>query len=237
MQLKNKTPTKALDGATPLEVATGKKLDLWNIHPWGSKVWVHVESGTKLEGHVEEGHWVSVDNSSENGSRIYWPVKRSVTVERNVYWDPSEVAVIPHEGWENDQGPNTTISSQPYSPPIVTPPVTIPKTPITIPPSKIPVLLASPMLEMVTKHVRKPSQRVQDILDAKGPIPKGIHLPGKEVIAEDTMSKVDTAAEKLMVILKAEDDLAELALALSELTSDAEALEPTTLAEAKHRPD
>ncbi|KAG2758119.1 hypothetical protein P692DRAFT_20710956, partial [Suillus brevipes Sb2] len=40
-----------------------------------------------------------------------------------------------------------------------------------------------------------------------------------------------------MAILDVEDDLAELALALSEFTADAEALEPTTLTEAKRRPD
>ncbi|KAG2074323.1 hypothetical protein BDR04DRAFT_994023, partial [Suillus decipiens] len=53
--LKNRMPTKALDGATPLETATGKKPDLHNVHPWGSKVWVCTESGTKLEGCIKEG--------------------------------------------------------------------------------------------------------------------------------------------------------------------------------------
>ncbi|KAG2075891.1 hypothetical protein BDR04DRAFT_976239, partial [Suillus decipiens] len=53
--LKNRTPTKALDSATPLEVATSKKPDLQNVCPWGSKVWVQMESGTKLERHIEEG--------------------------------------------------------------------------------------------------------------------------------------------------------------------------------------
>lgn len=235
--LKNRTPTKALDGATPIEVATGKKPDLRNIRPWGSKVWVRMESGTKLEGRVEEGHWVGVDDASENGRRIYWPSKRSVTVERNVYWDPSEVATIPREGEEEDQGPNAMISSQLYSPSITTPPVTTPKAQTATQHSRIPVLSASPVLDMVAKRVRKPSQRVQDIINAKAPIPKGIRLPATEVISEEAMSKADTAAEKLMAILEAEDDPTELALALNEFTSDAEALEPTTLTEARRRPD
>jgi len=54
--LKNHTPTKALDGATPLEVATGKIPDLSCVHPWGSRVWVRTEGGDKLGGRVVEGH-------------------------------------------------------------------------------------------------------------------------------------------------------------------------------------
>jgi len=48
--LKNRTPTKALDGRTPLEVATGKKPDLTNVCAWGSHILVRVEGGSKLEG-------------------------------------------------------------------------------------------------------------------------------------------------------------------------------------------
>jgi hypothetical protein len=53
--LKNHTPTKALDGGTPFEAATGKKPDLSKARPWGSKVWVWTESGDKLGGGVGEG--------------------------------------------------------------------------------------------------------------------------------------------------------------------------------------
>jgi hypothetical protein len=48
--LKNRTPTKALDGATPLEAATGKVPDLGRVRPWGSRVWVRTEGGDKLGG-------------------------------------------------------------------------------------------------------------------------------------------------------------------------------------------
>ncbi|KIJ13492.1 hypothetical protein PAXINDRAFT_81246, partial [Paxillus involutus ATCC 200175] len=83
--LKNRTPTKALDGGTPLEAATGQKPDLSCVRVWGSRVWVRTTGGTKLGGRVEEGRWMGIDDSSPNGCRVYWPAKCSVTVERNVY--------------------------------------------------------------------------------------------------------------------------------------------------------
>jgi hypothetical protein len=120
---------KALDGATPIEVATGKKPDLKNIRPWGSKIWVRIEGGTKLGGRVEEGYWIGVDDGSMNGCRVYWPLKRSVTVERNVYWDPAEIVTTPREGEEEDQSPNVMISSQTHPPPDPITPATAPQTP------------------------------------------------------------------------------------------------------------
>ncbi|KAG2065753.1 hypothetical protein BDR04DRAFT_980327, partial [Suillus decipiens] len=53
--LKNQTPTKALEGGTPLEAATGKKPDLCCLRPWGSRVWVHIDNGSKLDSWVAEG--------------------------------------------------------------------------------------------------------------------------------------------------------------------------------------
>ncbi|KAG2758120.1 hypothetical protein P692DRAFT_20696462, partial [Suillus brevipes Sb2] len=79
------TPTKALEGGTPLEAATGKKPNLSRLRTWGSKVWVKGGHSDKLSGHVDEGHWVGIDEASENGYRIYWPSKCTVTVERNIY--------------------------------------------------------------------------------------------------------------------------------------------------------
>ena len=100
--LKNRTPTKALQGATPLEVATGKLPDFSRLRPWGSKVWVRTEGGDKLGGRVAIGCWVGVDDDSPNGCRVFWPSKRSVTVERNVYWDPSVTETSHREGEEED---------------------------------------------------------------------------------------------------------------------------------------
>ena len=125
------------------EAATGKKPNLQYLRPWGSKVWVRVESGNKLGNCVEEGCWVGIDASSENGCRVYWPLEQKVSVERNVYFDLSAAAPISCEGEEDDfQIPNAIISTHKDSPPASnnTPPQATPKKPLSaITPSKIPV--------------------------------------------------------------------------------------------------
>ena len=44
---------------------------------------MHTTGGTKLDGRSKVGKWVGFDEVS-NGHRIYWPNKRSVTVERSI---------------------------------------------------------------------------------------------------------------------------------------------------------
>ena len=51
----NRTSTKAVDRKTPFEAMFGKKPDLRDVHEWGKTIWVRIEGGTKLEGHVREG--------------------------------------------------------------------------------------------------------------------------------------------------------------------------------------
>ena len=53
--LMNCTATKAVEGMTPYEAAFGKKPDLKDVREWGEKVWVRMESGTKLGGRVKVG--------------------------------------------------------------------------------------------------------------------------------------------------------------------------------------
>ena len=76
---------------TPYEAAFGKKLDLSDIREWGEKVWVHVEKGTKLGGQVREGRWMGVSNESK-GVHIYWPDKKSVSTEWNVYFNKTVIS-------------------------------------------------------------------------------------------------------------------------------------------------
>jgi hypothetical protein len=82
--LKNRTWTRALPtGKTPYELLYDSPALLNDIPTWGAHVWVYETSSGKLGVRVCEGRWVGVDTSS-NGHRIYWPEKRSVSVERNV---------------------------------------------------------------------------------------------------------------------------------------------------------
>jgi transposase InsO family protein len=164
--LKNRTPTKALDGGTPLEAATGKKPDLSRVRPWGSRVWVCVEAGSKLGGRVQEGRWVGVDEGSENGCRVYWPARHSTTVERNVYWDPSNAELLSREGEEDAHLPNAMIPPSAHTTPLQPPPARSPSPESPTPAPDIP-----------TRRVRKPSQRILDIMNANGTVPRGVQMP------------------------------------------------------------
>jgi hypothetical protein len=221
--LKNRTPTKALDGGMPLEAATGRKPDLTHVRVWGSCVLVRVEGGSKLGGHIVKGHWMGIDEASANGCCVYWPNHRTVTVERNVYWDPSDAELLSHEG-EQEHSPSAILTT-PAQPPVLPSP-----SPVT-PPSTPQIVPMAP-----TKHIRKPSQHLLDMLSGKAPIPTGIQLPSTPPEAGDDPQGESTASQ-LMAILEDEDDTAELSAVLAEFTAEAEALEPTSLAEAQRRPD
>jgi hypothetical protein len=80
--------TRAVEGMTPYEAAFGKKPNLKGLWEWGEKVWVRIEGGNKLGGQVREGRWIGVDEQSK-GMRIYWPDTKTITVERNIYFDDS----------------------------------------------------------------------------------------------------------------------------------------------------
>lgn len=88
----NRTSTKALDGMTPYEAVTGKKPDLKGLQEWGEKCWVRLETkAMKLGGRVREGRWIGFDETS-NGSRVYWTESKTVSIERNVYFDTTRIA-------------------------------------------------------------------------------------------------------------------------------------------------
>ncbi len=55
---------------TPYEALTGRKPDLSNLHPWGTRVWVHTTGGSKLDGRAKEGRWVGFDEESKGPSHL-----------------------------------------------------------------------------------------------------------------------------------------------------------------------
>ena len=239
--LKNRTPTKALDGGTPLEAATGQKPNLSQAHVWGSRIWVRVEGGTKLGGHVAEGRWVGVDDNSPNGCRVYWLEKRSITVEQNIYWDPSSAEPLSREGEEEETNvPNAILTAPTLVPVTNTTPLApaIPIAPKVQPPPK----------PLVEKQICKPSQHVADILTGRGQpaVPRGVQLP-TEIIDSvplpdltDPLDVDNVAAAYLMTIVEDSDDVlcaVDFAMAMEGVTAESEALEPSSLAEAHHHPD
>jgi hypothetical protein len=54
-------------------------------------VWVQKLTAGKLDPHATEGNFVGYDEEAK-GHRIYWPKKRTVTVERDVYIDKNAIA-------------------------------------------------------------------------------------------------------------------------------------------------
>ena len=88
--LKNRTSTRALGKTTtPYEQLYGSKPDLGGVPEWGQRIWVHQDSGSKLDGRAAEARWVGFDSDSTHAHRVYWPGKNSVSVERNIKFPPA----------------------------------------------------------------------------------------------------------------------------------------------------
>ena len=64
--IRARIPSKALPrGITPLEKATGCKLNLNHVLVFGAVVWVKVKDAGKLESQAVEGHFVGYDEESK----------------------------------------------------------------------------------------------------------------------------------------------------------------------------
>jgi len=100
--LKNCTSMCILENMTPLEALTWKKPDLSKLPEWGTRVWVHNDEGSKLDGCSKIGRWVRFDEESTHAHWIYWPDRRTVSVERNIKFDENSVLIpnidMPLEG-------------------------------------------------------------------------------------------------------------------------------------------
>ena len=91
--LKNRTSTRTLGNITPLERLYGQKPNLGNVPEWGQRVWVHTDSGSKLDARAIEGHWVGYDKDSTHAHRIHFSDKNKVAIERNVKFAPTTVTI------------------------------------------------------------------------------------------------------------------------------------------------
>ena len=139
--------TKAVDGKMPFEAAFRKKPDLRDVREWGENVWVHTEDGDKLGGCVHKGQWMGIDEQFK-GVHIYWPDKRSVTIERNIYFDKSTMSASHLEG-EID-GIVETKANAPAKPP-ETPSTLKSSPPANFPaPATSPHILAPPPAPVIT---------------------------------------------------------------------------------------
>ena len=126
--LKNRTSTRAIGNITPLEKLYGEKPDLARVPEWGQRVWVHTDSGSKLDARAIEGHWVGYDKDSTHAHRIYIPSKSSIAVERNVRFAPTNVTVHTGPAPTPTPAPPALPPSAPTLPP-ATPPAQAPAKP------------------------------------------------------------------------------------------------------------
>ncbi len=113
---KNRTSTRALKGKTPYEMVYGMKPNIRDLHKFGTKVWVHDDRNSKLDGCSQVGRWLGFDTVS-SGHRIYWPENGSISIERSVKFDElAEVFMQKPEGVQNE-GENGKESIPPISQP------------------------------------------------------------------------------------------------------------------------
>jgi len=88
--LQNRTGTRALKGKTPCEMVNGKKPYLGGIQEFGVAAYVKDLRAGKLDPCAQKGRFVGYDGESK-GYRIYWPEKWSISIERNVVFNPDDL--------------------------------------------------------------------------------------------------------------------------------------------------
>jgi hypothetical protein len=88
--LQNRTPARALEGKTPYEMKNKRKPHLGGIQEFGVAAYVKDLKDGKLDARAQLGRFVGYDSETK-GYRIYWPGKRSITVERNVVFNPNDI--------------------------------------------------------------------------------------------------------------------------------------------------
>ena len=143
--LKNRASTRALGKVTPFERLYGQKPNLGGVPEWGQRVWVHDDTGSKLDARANEAHWIGFDSDSPHAHRVYWMGKNSISVERNVKFVPITVTVYPPPSYETATLPTTTTSAAPPSaPPPTMPPTIQPTAPTAITPTRFGSIVVHP---------------------------------------------------------------------------------------------
>ncbi|KAJ8517721.1 hypothetical protein ONZ45_g5159 [Pleurotus djamor] len=221
--LVNRTSTKALKGKTPHEAAFGSKPDFSMVREWGEEVWVRTEKGDKLKGAkaiASVGRRLDIGSRSSGTSRS----RTLVLALRGRIWISSRHQL------------NRPLSFlKTLSPPAeIAPPA--PET-TQQPPKRRTVTVEtedeSDAPQPRPQRVKKPSKRVQDLMDGQGTysarktaptLPPGVPKPTPEPLFDE--KEADEAGYAWLKDL--EDEIAMLVE-----TADVEALEPRSLAEAK----
>ena len=219
--LKNCTATRMLGNKTPYEELFGTPPDLSGLRLWGCNAWVHDDSGTKLDAHAREGHWLGF-NVDARAHRIYWPSMGTMSMERNVYFATAsllegEELRLPVDNSEQIAVPDAPSTSIP--------------SPIPIDPLSSPITSSPPPIRRST-HVRQPLCPIRELQagegvtysDTNAPHPAP-NLQAPVALADDSEESggVWTVEEGTPMLLEDFDGM-EFIFAIE--TADAEALEP-----------
>ena len=224
--LKNRTWTRTIGNTTPYELLNGHKPNIKDLHPWGCKVRVHNDSDSKLDGRSKVGRWMGYDEETKDGHRVYWPERRTISVERSVKFnfdDEVVVGTLPLEGENagNEEVERLTANEPEKHVDIVTPD------------AENPIPIDNPIPEALEgrgKRVRRETEYVRNLKSGigvtgsrEGGLPRGMR-PGTSDVADETPDTNYASA----VEIEPEIDHAMAAVI--------EGLEPT-YEEAKKRPD
>ena len=186
--LKNRTWTHTIGNTTPYELLNNNKPNLGNLQPWGCRVRVHndCEGISKLEGQSHVGWWLGFDGDTRDRHRIYWPERRTVSVERNVKFnfqdDEVVVGVLLLEG-EFEGGERSTPDEAPNETEAVN--------------DQNETTDDLPTTEGRGKHIRKETEYVRALRDGTGVtgdrsriLPRGIQM-GSTVVKEQAGIAID----------------------------------------------
>ena len=163
--LMNHTRTKVVRGATLYEAAFGKKFDLSDVCEWGEKVWVHLEKGKKFGGRVKDGCWMGILDELK-GVCVYWPDKKTVSTERNVYFSNMQSSVSHLKG-EDLEFTKTKSDNPPVS--LHNPSVQSINS-LIISPQTLPDITSKtdedpPEPKIPTKCIHKPTTKLKEIIE------------------------------------------------------------------------
>jgi hypothetical protein len=212
--------------------------DLSNLQRWGCATWVHDTDGSKLDVYACKARWLGFDVNTR-AHRVYWPDSCTISIECNVYFRSAAQL----------EGEQITIlaahSEQPAAPPapLTSAPSALPEAPLS--PMQVQESMPdeSPVQPHRSARLRMPLHLMHDLQSGEGIMhtsgTASSHLHGLQVHnahQEDTEEAggVWTVEDRVPALLK---DFDRLEHTLVAGVADAEAMEPCTLAEAKHRPD
>ena len=233
--IRNRSPTKALDGKTPYEVLYGHPPNISGLHEWGSLCWV-ARKHSKLADRADEGRWMGPDNNSK-GQRIYWPDRRSITVEYDVKFvhapnplllegEIEDYDPLPISLNEINQPESTAIKDLSLEPPSETAPLPNPQSPLS-PLTPLPESL--PPSPKTFPSLRDKDRNWSDV-------DKINLLPGRTRSSARIVDK-PTPEEMNELHLEGELTANSVEIAMAAMTAEAEGLEPQGVKELKGRPD